>query len=45
VKAALISRPIVVTADADLLNDMKRQPILGLTALTPAEALKLASEF
>lgn len=39
VRAALISRPIIVTADGELRESIKRQPILGLTVLSPKEAL------
>ena len=44
VRAALISRPLVVTAEEKLKNAINNQPILGLRALTPAEALELARE-
>jgi hypothetical protein len=43
-KAALISHPIVVTADKDLLRDVNAQAVLGLRAVTPADALELAKE-
>ena len=39
VKAALISRPIIVTADDELRDAIRNQPALGLTALNPKEAL------
>jgi hypothetical protein len=41
VKAALISRPIIVTADDELRDAIRNQPALGLTALGPKEALDL----
>jgi len=45
VRAGLISLPIIVTAEKRLLNGInKHRDILGLTAMTPAEALKLAEE-
>jgi hypothetical protein len=44
VRAALISHPIVVTADKQVLRDVNAQPVLGLRAVTPAEALELARE-
>jgi hypothetical protein len=43
-KAALISHPIVVTADKKLLRDVNAQSALGLRAVTPAEALEFAKE-
>lgn len=39
VRAALISHPIVVSADRDLREAIRSQPVLGLTALSPREAL------
>jgi hypothetical protein len=44
VRAALISRPIVVTADKDLLRDVNSQSVLRLRAVTPSEALGLAKD-
>ena len=44
VRAALISRPIVVTADADLLDAVNSQRILGLRALDPTDALNFARQ-
>ena len=44
VRIALISRPKVVTADGDLREAINSQPSLGLTALTPAEAIELAKD-
>ncbi len=42
VRAALISHPIIVTADERLRDAIKSQPMLGLTALSPKEALEFA---
>lgn len=39
VRAALISRPVVVTADEELRNAIRDQPVLGLMALNPTQAL------
>ena len=44
VKAAVISHPILVTADKRLFRDVNSQSVLGLRALTPAEALELAKD-
>ena len=45
VKAALISRPIVVTDEVALLNAINsNHELLGLKAITPAEALQLARD-
>jgi hypothetical protein len=45
VRAALISHPIVVTAEERLRNGInKHREILSLMAIAPAEALKLAAE-
>jgi hypothetical protein len=45
VRAALISLPIIVTAEKRLLNGVnKNRDVLGLAAITPAEALELAKE-
>ena len=43
-EAALISHPIVVTADKKVLRDINAQSVLGLRAVTPAEALELAKD-
>ena len=43
-RAALVSNAVVVTADTRLLNDINSQPVLGLTALTPSDALELARD-
>jgi hypothetical protein len=43
-KAALISHPIVVTADEKVLRDVNSQSVLGLRAVTPRDALELAKE-
>ncbi len=42
VRAALISRPIIVSADGELREAIKGCPVLGLTAYTPKEALEFA---
>jgi rRNA-processing protein FCF1 len=39
VRAALISFPIIVTADEELRDAIRNQPVLGLTALNAKEAL------
>ena len=45
VTAALISRPFVITAERGLLQAINNQrDLLGLTALTPGEALELARD-
>lgn len=44
VQAALISRPIIVTADDKLRDAIRNQPSLGLTALSPQEALEFMRE-
>ena len=45
VRAALISRPIIVTAERRLLNGVNRNAAaLGLRAITPADALELAKQ-
>lgn len=45
VRAGLISLPIIVTAEKRLLNGInKNRDALGLTALTPAEAIELARD-
>jgi len=44
VRAALISHPIVVTAEKRVLRDVNSQSVLRLRAVTPAEALKLAKD-
>jgi hypothetical protein len=45
VRAGLISRPIIVTAEERLLNGInKHREVLELTAVTPAEAVELARE-
>ena len=44
VQAALISRPIIVTADDKLRDSIRNQPALGLTALSPQEALEYIEE-
>ena len=43
-RAALISRPIVVSADKQVLREVNAQSMLGLRAVTPAEALELAKD-
>jgi len=44
VRAALISRPKFVTNDPDLRNAINACQALYLTAITPAQAVQLASE-
>ena len=44
VRAALVSHPLIVSAEADLRDDINSQPTLGLRAVTPQEALQLARE-
>jgi len=44
VRAALISHPIVVTAEKRVLRDVNAQSVLGLRAVTPAEALEFAKD-
>ncbi len=44
VRAALISHPLVVTAEERLRNCINKYPGLGLKAITPAEALELAKD-
>jgi len=45
VRAGLISRPIIVTAEERLLNGInKHRQVLELTAITPAQAVELARE-
>ncbi|HMD95888.1 MAG TPA: hypothetical protein VKM93_00965 [Terriglobia bacterium] len=45
VRAALISKPIVVTDDQDLSKAIKRhQAVLSLTVMNPSEALELAKD-
>ena len=44
VRAALISHPIVVTAEQRVLRDVNTQSLLALKAVTPAEALELAKD-
>ncbi len=45
VRAGLISRPIIVTDERDLRDSInERQDLLGLKAITPAEALELAKD-
>jgi len=45
VRAGLISHPIIVTAEKRLISGInKHRQVLELTAITPAEALKLAEE-
>ena len=44
VRAALISHPIVVSAEERVLRDVNAQSVLGLRAVTPAEALELAKD-
>jgi hypothetical protein len=44
VRAALTSHPIIVTAEKRVLRDVNAQPVLGLKAVTPAEALELAKD-
>jgi hypothetical protein len=42
VRAALISRPVIVTADSELQEAVNRQPSLGLTAMDARAALAFA---
>ena len=45
VRAGLISHPIIVTDEKDLRDSInERQDVLGLKAITPAEALELAKD-
>ena len=44
VQAALISRPLLVTADEGLYTALKNYPELGIEVLWPAEALLRAKE-
>lgn len=44
VRAALISHPIIVTAERALWKAINSQSALGLEAKTPAEALELAKQ-
>lgn len=44
VQAGLISHPIIVTADDKLRGAIRNQPALGLTALSPQEALDSMGE-
>jgi hypothetical protein len=44
VRAALISHPIVVTAEKRVLRDVNSQSELGLWAVTPAQAIELAKD-
>ncbi len=44
VRAALISRPLVVTTEKRLRKAINDQPLLGLQAMTPSEALRLAMQ-
>ena len=44
VRAALISLPIVVTADRPLREAIKVQPVLGLTALSTQKALEFVKQ-
>ena len=44
VQAALISRPLLVTADEPLYNAIRNHPELGIEALKPREALERAEE-
>lgn len=44
VRAALASRPWVVTCDNTLAQSIREQPLLGLHAIRPTEALKLAQD-
>jgi len=44
VRAALISHPIIVTAEDRVLKAVSRESVLALKALTPAEALELAKD-
>jgi hypothetical protein len=44
VRAALISHPILVTAEKRVLRDVNSQSVLELRAVTPADALELAKD-
>jgi hypothetical protein len=44
VQAALISHPLLVTADEPLYNAVKNHPELGIEVLWPHEALERAKE-
>lgn len=44
VRIALISHPLVVTADEELRAAINSQPVLGLKALSPTEAILLAND-
>lgn len=45
IRAGLISHPIIVTDEKDLRDSInERQGVLGLKAITPAEALELAKD-
>ena len=44
VRAALVSRPVIVTADEELMEGVNTQEVLGLKALNPKETVQLASE-
>ena len=45
VRAGLISHPIIVTDEKDLRDSInERKDVLGLTAITPADALELAKD-
>jgi len=44
VRAALISLPIVVTADRPLREAIRAQPVLGLTALSTKKALEFVKQ-
>jgi hypothetical protein len=44
VRAAMISHPLIVTSDAELKDRINSQPVLGLQALTPREAIGIAEQ-
>jgi hypothetical protein len=44
VRSAIASRPILVAADQELREAVNGNPILGLRAISPAEALILAED-
>jgi len=44
IRAALVSRPVIVSAEPALVEDINSQPALALIALTAQEALQLALE-
>lgn len=44
VRAAMISHPLIVTADAELKDAINSQPVLELQALTPREAIGIAEQ-